>query len=314
MKIALKVLLAGVLALSAGAAAAEKTVKIGWTAWSDAEFVTKLAKRILEDRMGYEVELLQTDIAPQYQGLATGSLDLMLMSWQPGTHADYIEKVGNDVVPLGILYTNARLGWAVPDYVPEETVSSIPDLNKPEVTEKLDETITGIDPGAGLTRLSKQAIEDYGLDDYELQISSGAGMTAALERAIRRDDWIVVTAWSPHWMFGAYDLRYLDDPKLRARRRAGPQGLLPGRYRRRELHLADADPDRRPAGRDVRRTGDVVRGRGDEVHRGQPEADRLLGDRRDLTEHRATRQGDRPTREQAAVRADVRQGRRIVSL
>jgi glycine betaine/proline transport system substrate-binding protein len=213
MKIALKVLLAGVLALSAGAAAAEKTVKIGWTAWSDAEFVTKLAKRILEDRMGYEVELLQTDIAPQYQGLATGSLDLMLMSWQPGTHADYIEKVGNDVVPLGILYTNARLGWAVPDYVPEETVSSIPDLNKPEVTEKLDETITGIDPGAGLTRLSKQAIEDYGLDDYELQISSGAGMTAALERAIRRDDWIVVTAWSPHWMFGAYDLRYLDDPK-----------------------------------------------------------------------------------------------------
>ncbi|NBC47940.1 MAG: glycine/betaine ABC transporter substrate-binding protein [Gammaproteobacteria bacterium] len=214
MKTLTKVLLAGALALSIGSAmAAEKTVKIGWTAWSDAEFVTKLAKRILEDEMGYEVELLQTDIAPQYQGLSTGSLDMMLMSWLPGTHADYLEKVCNDVVPLGILYTHARLGWAVPAYVPEDMVSSIEDLKKDEVKEKLDETITGIDPGAGLTRLSKQAVEDYELDDYELQISSGAGMTAALERAVRRDDWIVVTAWSPHWMFGAYDLRYLEDPK-----------------------------------------------------------------------------------------------------
>ena len=214
MKTLTNVLLAGALALSLGSAmAAEKTVKIGWTAWSDAEFVTKLAKRILEDEMGYEVELLQTDIAPQYQGLSTGSLDMMLMSWLPGTHADYLEKVCNDVVPLGILYTHARLGWAVPAYVPEDMVSSIEDLKKDEVKEKLDETITGIDPGAGLTRLSKQAVEDYELDDYELQISSGAGMTAALERAVRRDDWIVVTAWSPHWMFGAYDLRYLEDPK-----------------------------------------------------------------------------------------------------
>jgi len=214
MKTSLKVLLAGALALSLGTAvAAEKSVKIGWTAWSDAEFVTKLAKRILEDEMGYEVELLQTDIAPQYQGISSGNLDVMLMSWQPGTHADYMKKVCNDVVPLGILYTHARLGWAVPAYVPEDMVSSIEDLKKDEVKEKLDETITGIDPGAGLPRLSKEAVEDYALDDYELQISSGAGMTAALERAVRRNDWIVVTAWSPHWMFGAYELRYLEDPK-----------------------------------------------------------------------------------------------------
>ena len=171
--------------------------------------------------MGYEVELLQTDIAPQYQGLATGSIDIMLMSWQPGTHEDYIKKVGTKVVNLGLLYTHARLGWVVPGYIPESDLKSIEDLKKPEVREKLDGTITGIDPGAGLTRLSEKAIEDYGLD-YALQVSSGAGMTAALERAVRRKEWIVVTGWSPHWMFGAYDLRYLDDPKgvlgqLRAR-------------------------------------------------------------------------------------------------
>ncbi|MCG6861091.1 MAG: glycine betaine ABC transporter substrate-binding protein [Chromatiaceae bacterium] len=212
-KILGKLLIVALLTLGLGSSAlAKETIKIGWTAWSDAEFVTKLAQRILEERMGYEVELLQTDIAPQYQGLATGSIDIMLMSWQPSTHEDYLKKVGNKVVNLGLLYTHARLGWVVPGYIPESDLRSIADLKKPNVREKLDGTITGIDPGAGLTRLSEKAIEDYGLD-YTLQISSGAGMTAALERAVRRKEWIVVTGWSPHWMFGAYDLRYLDDPK-----------------------------------------------------------------------------------------------------
>lgn len=192
---------------------AQDPVRIGWTAWSDAEFITKLTAQIIEDRMDQEVELIQTDIAPQYQGLASGDIDMMMMAWLPGTHEDYMDAVGSDIVSLGILYGYARLGWAVPTYIPENQLSSIADLNNEEVRDQLDGTITGIDPGAGLTRLSEQAIEDYGLDGYQLQISSGAGMTAALERAVRRDEWIVVTGWSPHWKFGAYDLRYLDDPE-----------------------------------------------------------------------------------------------------
>lgn len=209
-----KLLIIATLTLGASAQAmAQDPIKIGWTAWSDAEFVTKLAARVIEDRFGREVELMQTDIAPQYQGLSTGSIDVMLMSWQPDTHADYVERVGAKTVNLGLLYTHARLGWAVPNYMPESEVKSLADLAKPAVREQLDGTITGIDPGAGLTRLSREAIEEYGLDGYELQVSSGAGMTAALQRAVRRDEWIVVTGWSPHWKFGAYDLRYLEDPK-----------------------------------------------------------------------------------------------------
>lgn len=201
------------LVMGTGTVGAAEPIRIGWTAWSDAEFVTKLAARLIEHRLGREVELLQIDIAPQYQGVAQGDIDLMLMSWQPDTHADYLEKVGGDVVNLSLLYTGARLGWAVPTYVPEDQVASIADLAKEAVKERFDETVTGIDPGAGLSRLSEGALEAYGLDDYRLQLSSGAGMTAALERAVRRGDWIVVTAWRPHWMFGVYDLRFLEDPK-----------------------------------------------------------------------------------------------------
>ena len=208
-----RILITLALGLALAAPLQAQDVKIGWTAWSDAEFVTKLATKVMEDRMDQEVELIQTDIAPQYQGLASGDIDVMMMSWLPGTHSDYMEKVGSDIVSLGILYGYARLGWAVPTYIPESELSSIEDLKKDSVREKLDGTITGIDPGAGLTRLSEEAIETYGLDGYNLQISSGAGMTAALERAVNRDEWIVVTGWSPHWKFGAYDLRYLEDPE-----------------------------------------------------------------------------------------------------
>ena len=207
-------LLGGVMAatMTVSTAQADDPIQIGWTAWSDAEFVTRLAERVIEDEMGYAVELVQTDIAPQYQGLAAGDIDMMLMAWLPGTHEDYMERVGQDVVDLGPLYGNARLGWAVPAYIPEDELASIEDLKKDSVRDRLDGQITGIDPGAGLTRLSEQAIESYDLD-YDLQISSGAGMTSALDRAIRRDEWIVVTGWSPHWKFGAYELRYLEDPE-----------------------------------------------------------------------------------------------------
>jgi glycine betaine/proline transport system substrate-binding protein len=189
------------------------TIRIGWTAWSDAEVVTKLARRVLEERFGFEVELVMADIGIQYQGVASGDLDLMLMSWQPVTHRDYWRRFADDVVNLGVIYTRARLGWAVPAYVPQSEVDSVADLADPDVHRRLGGRIQGIDPGSGLMQASERAMAQYGLDDYELVSASGAAMTAALARAIERNEWIVVTAWNPHWMFARWDLRYLEDPR-----------------------------------------------------------------------------------------------------
>lgn len=206
-------------ALVAGAAApamaaeSSKTVKIGWAAWSDAEFVTKLAARLITDELGQKVELVQTDVAPLYQGVSRGDLDAMMMAWLPQTHADYFAKVKNRVETLGTVYDGAKLGWVVPAYIPESEIGSIDDLKKPEVQKKLSGTVQGIDPGAGLTRLSQKALKDYELGDYKLQISSEAGMLTTVDRAMRGENWFVATSWSPHWMFGKYKLRYLADPK-----------------------------------------------------------------------------------------------------
>ncbi len=81
------------------------------------------------------------------------------------------------------------------------------------VGQQVDHKIIGIDAGAGIMKATHKAIEDYGLSDWTLVEGSSAAMTATLAKAIRNQEPIIVTGWTPHWMFSKYDLKYLEDPK-----------------------------------------------------------------------------------------------------
>ncbi|WNQ13046.1 glycine betaine ABC transporter substrate-binding protein [Paenibacillus aurantius] len=81
------------------------------------------------------------------------------------------------------------------------------------VGSQVNYTIVGIDPGAGLMKATNKAIQDYQLNDWNLLEGSGTAMTAALDKAYKANQPIIVTGWTPHWMFTKYDLKYLDDPK-----------------------------------------------------------------------------------------------------
>lgn len=85
--------------------------------------------------------------------------------------------------------------------------------DKDNIGAQVDYEIVGIEPGAGLMKLTNTAIEDYQLDDWTLIEGSSAAMVAELKKALDKKEPIVVTGWSPHWMFSSYDLKYLDDPK-----------------------------------------------------------------------------------------------------
>ncbi|WP_134084660.1 glycine betaine ABC transporter substrate-binding protein [Thiohalophilus thiocyanatoxydans] len=210
---AVKAILLLLVLFAAPGVYAEKPIRIGWTAWSSTEAVMNIAREVLEGKMGYTVEPVMADIGIQYQGVARGDIDVMLMAWLPVTHKPYWDRFAGELVDLGPIYLGARLGWAVPGYIPKTELRSIEDLAKPEVVRKLRGEIQGIDPGSGLMQASEAALEAYGLDDYKLISASGAGMTAALQRAARSEQWIVVTAWNPHWMFARWELRYLEDPR-----------------------------------------------------------------------------------------------------
>ncbi|HLR43366.1 MAG TPA: glycine betaine ABC transporter substrate-binding protein [Pseudogracilibacillus sp.] len=78
--------------------------------------------------------------------------------------------------------------------------------------EEMNYKITGIEPGAGVFKAAENAVEEYDLEGWEVQSSSSGAMATALGEAIKNEEPIVVTGWSPHWKFAKYDLKYLEDP------------------------------------------------------------------------------------------------------
>jgi len=186
-----------------------KQIEIALIPWEEAIATTHLWKVILEE-LGYEVTVTEVDVAPMYQGVANGDVDVFLDTWLPLTHADYWEEYGDRVEDLGHWYDNAVLTLTVPSYV--EEVDSIADL--PAHADLFDGRIVGIEAGSGLVRTTREeAMPAYGLDDYELIESSTAAMLAELDAAIAEEEPIVVTLWRPHIAYAQYDLKDLADPE-----------------------------------------------------------------------------------------------------
>ena len=192
---------------AAASAKAGKTLKIVYVDWDCAVASSNLVKAVLEDRLGYRVELLPVSQETMWASVATGEADAMVAAWLPDRHAEAYAKAKNKVDMLGKLVSGARLGLAVPDYVPLRSIDEL-DAN----ADKFKGRIVGIDPGSGLMRLTANALKDYEITQLQLVPGSGASMGASLADAIRKHEWIVVTAWSPHWMFSRWPMHYLDDP------------------------------------------------------------------------------------------------------
>ncbi|MGI6142571.1 MAG: glycine betaine ABC transporter substrate-binding protein [bacterium] len=182
---------------------------LAYVDWASESASTHVVKAVLEQELGYEVELSVLDAGPMFTGVAKGSYDGIVAAWLPETHADYMAEFGDQFVDLGPNLEGAKIGWVVPAYV---EIDSIEEMN--EVADKLGNRIVGIDPGSGLMRASDKAMAEYGLEEnFELLDGSDASMAAALKRAIDNEEWIVVTGWTPHWKFARWDLKYLDDPR-----------------------------------------------------------------------------------------------------
>src|SRR5699024_9672126 len=81
------------------------------------------------------------------------------------------------------------------------------------VSEALEYTITGTEPGAGQTKQNEEALETYdSLKGWEQELSSAGGMLTELSEAIENEEPIIFSAWSPHYKFANWDLKYLEDP------------------------------------------------------------------------------------------------------
>jgi glycine betaine/proline transport system substrate-binding protein len=188
-------------------AAGKGTVRIVYVEWADAIVATNILSAALK-QAGYDTRLTPVSGAAMWEAVASGDADAMVAAWLPATHAAYYAKLKNKVDVLGPNIEGARIGWVVPDYV---TVDSIADIKAN--ASMFGGKIIGIDPGAGLMRASEKAMTEYSLAPMQLVDGSDATMVAALKDAVSRKQPVVVTGWTPHFMWAAFKLKYLADPK-----------------------------------------------------------------------------------------------------
>lgn len=186
------------------------TIVIGSIGWKEGVAVRTLWTSLLAKR-GYDVELRRASPSAIFAGLADGTIDIFMDAWLPNTHRALMDKYGADVDKIGSWYTNGTLEWTVPAYV--EGVDSIADLRGK--AEMFSGTITGIEPNAGITSISKnKVIPAYNLgDSYTLHESTSSAMITVLGQAIAAQRPILVTLWHPHVAYTRWDLKDLKDPK-----------------------------------------------------------------------------------------------------
>ena len=94
-------------------------IKLAENPWSAAALNTAIARILLEEQLGYEVEVVAIGESAQWPALASGDLSASLEVWPSGhgdNVAEYIDGQGL-VENGGLLGPVGKIGWYMPSYL-----------------------------------------------------------------------------------------------------------------------------------------------------------------------------------------------------
>lgn len=130
----------------------------------------------------------------------------ILVGWFDGSHGTYVAPFREDVIILGDVRDpattpgpavyNPYCVWAVPDYIPEAIVPDVDSLADPAVARRFvtehstgKHVLQGIGAGAGISRFSKQMVEEYDLaqQGWEFRTGSEQDCFTNVERQIANE-------------------------------------------------------------------------------------------------------------------------------
>jgi glycine betaine/proline transport system substrate-binding protein len=207
---------------AAPAAEGEKiTIKLAENPWSAAALNVAVAKILLEEELGYPVEVVTIGESAQWAPLAAGDLHASLEVW-PSGHADNVaeyidkQKLVEDGGPLGPV---GKIGWYIPSYLltdhPE--LATWEGFTTPETAALFATAETG-DKGQFLTgdpswtQYEDDIINNLGLDFQIVAAGSEEAILAALDAAYSREDPLLFYFWTPHSVHAKYDLTEVELP------------------------------------------------------------------------------------------------------
>ncbi len=180
-------------------------------AWAGSTANTYIAKAVLEDELGCEVEITKIAEIPVFQAMADGKVDAVLEDWQ---HVDeyeqYIDKAGT-VVQGGPLGVEGHIGWFIPKYL-DGREPRVRDLGGPEGQGGPVQDRRVGRPGHVPRRRPELRPEGQGADRGarpQLQARDRrrrAGAGRALEQLYKQKKPVIFYWYTPQYLNQEYDL------------------------------------------------------------------------------------------------------------
>ena len=203
--------------LFAGAASAAdpescKAVRFADVGWTDNNATSGVLNNVLA-ALGYEPKVTQLSVPVTFESLKNNDIDAFFDNWMPsqgGEIKPYLDDGSIETVATNL--EGAGYGIVITNDMAAAGVKELKDLGKPEVKEKLEGKIYGIEAGNDGNRIVMDMIADKanGLDGYTVVESSEAGMLTEAEARIKDGKWVSFLGWTPHPVMGAMPITYLE--------------------------------------------------------------------------------------------------------
>ncbi len=183
-----------------------KYIKIAHNEYVESNFQLEVLKEIIKQKLGIAAEGILVNNQEIFRMVAEGKADFATAAMLPSCEALELEYRGQ-LENLGSNLDGCKLGLIVPSYV---EINSINEMKGYE--NRFRNKIFSLQRRTSLGRMVGEALDSYELSGYTIAYDEEKVMLDALHKAIANKEWIVITGWQPHYMFGVYDLKYLQDP------------------------------------------------------------------------------------------------------
>ena len=187
-----------------------KNVRFADVGWTDITVTTAVTSKIL-NTLGYKTKTSLISVPVTYKSLENKDIDVFLGNWMPTMEADIAPYRDNgSVETVRANLEGAKYTLAVSEAAYNAGLKSFADIAK--FHKELGGKIYGIEPGNDGNRLIQGMIDEntFDLKSFKLVESSEAGMLSQVERAERRNKWVVFLGWEPHPMNSRVKMKYLE--------------------------------------------------------------------------------------------------------
>ena len=173
-------------------------------AWAGSTANTYIAKNVLEDQLGCEVEITKITEIPAFQAMADGKTDAVLEDWQhTDQYEQYIDKAGT-VVQGGPLGVEGHIGWFIPKFVMDEHPEFATWEGLKGKEDVFNNEFLGGDPS--YVQKDKELIKALGLNLKHVTAGAEPAQVARWSQAYKQQKPVLFYWYTPQYLNQQYDL------------------------------------------------------------------------------------------------------------